>query len=116
MTAAVAAVATRGSPVKTTVRPLIVGCLLALSVIAVPQANAATDADWAWPGMQYDKYKGNSWSSCSVGFPAWNSAGTRCFISAGDCFRDPAGTQYLHPDGSWGRPLHSVGPFHPNRL
>jgi hypothetical protein len=100
MSAAVAAAATQGSQVKTTVRALIVGCVVALSVIAVPQANAATDADWAWPGMQYDMYKGNAWSSCSVGFPAWNSAGTRYFISAGHCFRDPAGTQYLHPDGS----------------
>jgi hypothetical protein len=50
-----------------------IACVLGLSAIAAPQANAATNADWAWPGMQYDIYKNNSWYTCSVGFPAWNS-------------------------------------------
>lgn len=72
----------------------------ALSVIAGPQANAATNADWAWPGMRYDIYKNGSWYNCSVGFPAWDNAGNRYFISAGHCFRSEAGTHYQQPDGS----------------
>jgi hypothetical protein len=75
-------------------------CAFALSVIAVQRANAATNADWAWPGMQYDIYKNNSWYKCSVGFPAWNSAGTRYFISAGHCFRSESGTHYQQPRGA----------------
>jgi hypothetical protein len=97
MTAAVAAVTTHGSPAKATVRALIVACTLALALLAAPRSNAATDADWAWPGMQYDIYKDNSWYSCSVGFPAWNGAGTRYFISAGHCFRSTSGTHYVQP-------------------
>jgi Trypsin len=77
-----------------------VACALGLSAIAAPQANAATNADWAWPGMQYDIYKNNSWYTCSVGFPAWNSAGTRYFISAGHCFRSESGTHYQRPGGA----------------
>src|SRR5271163_4615401 len=82
------------------VAAVAIACVLALAVIAVPQANAATNADWAWPGMQYDIYKANSWYTCSVGFPAWNSAGDRYFISAGHCFRSASGTQYLQPNGA----------------
>lgn len=85
---------------KATASALIVACVLALSVIAVPHANAETDADWAWPGMQYDIYKENSWHNCSVGYPAWDSAGTRYFISAGHCFRSTSGTHYIQPDGA----------------
>lgn len=73
---------------------------LALSAIAAPQANAATNADWAWPGMQYDVYKVDSWYTCSVGFPAWNDQGTRYFISAGHCFRNESGTHYQRPGGA----------------
>lgn len=73
---------------------------LGLSTIAAPQANAATSADWAWPGMQYDIYKNNSWHTCSVGFPAWDAAGTRLFISAGHCFRSESGTHYQRPGGA----------------
>jgi len=73
---------------------------LALSAIAAPNASAATNADWAWPGMQYDIYKNNSWYTCSVGFPAWNDAGTRYFISAGHCFRSESGTHYQQPGGT----------------
>jgi hypothetical protein len=72
---------------------------LALSAIVAPQANAATNADWAWPGMQYDIYKNNAWYTCSVGFPAWNSTGTRYFISAGHCFRSDTGTHYQQRGG-----------------
>jgi hypothetical protein len=74
--------------------------VLAPAVIAAPQARAATNADWAWPGMQYDVYKNNAWYSCSVGFPAWNRAGTRYFISAGHCFRGESGTHYQQRGGA----------------
>jgi hypothetical protein len=77
-----------------------IACAFAVSITAVPRANAATNADWAWPGMQYDIYKNGSWYNCSVGFPAWDSAGTRYFISAGHCFRSDSGTHYQQPDGS----------------
>jgi hypothetical protein len=77
-----------------TLATVAIASALALSAIAVPQANAATNADWAWPGMQYDIYKNNSWYTCSVGFPAWNGAGIRYFISAGHCFRSESGTHY----------------------
>ncbi|UQX13444.1 S1 family peptidase [Candidatus Mycobacterium methanotrophicum] len=50
--------------------------------------------------MQYDVFADHSWSSCSVGFPAWNNAGTRYFISAGHCFRTESGSHYVHPDGT----------------
>jgi hypothetical protein len=82
------------------VAAVAIACVLALAVIAVPQANAETSADWAWPGMQYDIYKNNSWYNCSVGFPAWNDAGTRYFISAGHCFRSESGTHYQEPGGA----------------
>jgi hypothetical protein len=77
-----------------------IACVLGLSAIAAPQANAATNADWAWPGTEYDIYKDNSWYNCSVGFPAWNDAGTRYFISAGHCFRSESGTHYQQPGGA----------------
>ena len=83
-----------------TMATVAIASALALSAIAVPQANAATNADWAWPGMQYDIYKNNSWYTCSVGFPAWNGAGTRYFISAGHCFRSESGTHYQQPGGA----------------
>ena len=83
------------------VAALAIACVFALAVFAVPQANAATNADWAWPGMQYDIYKAGAWiDGCSVGFPAWNSAGDRSFITAGHCFRSASGTQYLQPNGA----------------
>ncbi|SKS13994.1 Trypsin [Mycobacteroides abscessus subsp. bolletii] len=63
-------------------------------------AHADTDADWAWPGMQFDVYKGGLWYVCSVGYPAWDDAGTRYFITAGHCFRDDDGRHYVHPDGT----------------
>ncbi|BEL41974.1 hypothetical protein [Mycobacteroides abscessus] len=52
------------------------------AVVSAPAATAQTDADWAWPGMQFDVYKGGSWYSCSVGYPAWDVDGTRYFITA----------------------------------
>lgn len=76
-----------------------VAFVLALWLISTPRAHAATDADWAWPGMQYDLFKDGAWYSCSVGFPAWNEAGTRYFISAGHCFRSASGTHYVQPGG-----------------
>ncbi|HZU47131.1 MAG TPA: trypsin-like serine protease [Mycobacterium sp.] len=82
------------------VAAVAIACAIALSMLAVPQANAATNADWTWPGMQYDIYKNGSWYNCSVGFPAWNSAGTRYFISAGHCFRSESGTHYQQPGGA----------------
>jgi hypothetical protein len=99
MRQAMAVVDTRANLVKAAVRVAIVACALMLS-IGLPQANAATDADWAWPGMRYDVFKDNAWYSCSVGFPAWNGAGTRYFISAGHCFRSTSGTHYLQPGGA----------------
>lgn len=74
--------------------------LVVLPLLGAPCANAKTDADWAWPGMQYDIYGGNSWHSCSVGYPAWDAAGTRYFITAGHCFRSDSGSHYIHPDGT----------------
>jgi hypothetical protein len=75
-------------------------CVLALWLISLPRTDAATDADWAWPGMKYDVFKDGSWYSCSVGFPAWNDAGTRYFISAGHCFRSASGTHDVQPGGA----------------
>jgi hypothetical protein len=66
----------------------------------VPQANAVTDSDWAWPGLRYDVLKDNSWYSCSVGLPTWDNAGTRYFISAGHCFRDESGNHIEQPGGA----------------
>ncbi|SKK24997.1 endopeptidase [Mycobacteroides abscessus subsp. massiliense] len=76
--------------------------LLAVFLIAGPSLRAAaeTDADWAWPGMQFDVYADGSWTSCSVGYPAWDDAGNRYFITAGHCFRDDSGRHYEHPDGT----------------
>jgi hypothetical protein len=65
-----------------------------------PHPTSVTDADWAWPGMQYDYFEAGGWSHCSVGFPAWDSAGNRYFISAGHCFRDESGTHYVQPGGA----------------
>jgi hypothetical protein len=90
----------RNCSVMAILRALAAACVLALSLISLPRASAATDADWAWPGMKYDVFKDDSWYSCSVGFPAWNAAGTRFFISAGHCFRSPSGTHYLQPGGA----------------
>jgi hypothetical protein len=100
MIGALAAVATFRTSLNAAAKALIAACVLGLTTITLPHANAETDADWAWPGMRYDIYKDNSWYNCSVGFPAWNSAGTRYFISAGHCFRSASGTQYLQPDGA----------------
>ncbi len=74
--------------------------LVSLSALTVGSAAAATDADWAWPGMRYDIRIGDHWHSCSVGFPAWDSAGARYFISAGHCFRTAGGSHYLQPGGA----------------
>jgi Trypsin len=75
--------------------------LLAGPLVAAPVAHAQTGADWAWPGMEYDIYKAGVWiDGCSVGFPAWNDAGTRYFISAGHCFRSESGTHYQEPGGA----------------
>jgi uncharacterized membrane protein len=90
------------------VAPAAIASALALSAIAAPHANATTDADWAWPGMEYDIYKAGAWYTCSVGFPAWNSAGTRYFISAGHCFRSESGTHYQEPGGA-GVEVYSPG-------
>jgi hypothetical protein len=65
-----------------------------------PQANSVTNSDWAWPGLRYDIFRANSWYSCSVGFPTWDSAGTRYFISAGHCFRDESGNHFEQPGGA----------------
>ena len=70
------------------------------SVLTVAPVVAVTNADWAWPGMRYDIRLGDYWHSCSVGFPAWDSAGTRYFISAGHCFRAATGGHYLQPGGA----------------
>lgn len=66
----------------------------------VPRATAQTDADWAWPGMQFDIRKGGEWYSCSVGYPAWDDDGTRYFITASHCFRDEDGRHYQDNDGT----------------
>jgi Protein of unknown function (DUF2510)/Trypsin len=67
----------------------------------VPQANSVTDSDWAWPGLPYDVFAGGStYTTCSVGLPAWDSAGTRYFISAGHCFRDKSGNHFEQPGGA----------------
>ena len=82
------------------------GCALAVLVLVNVTlwvgwpALAETNASWAWPGMQFDFYEDGSWGSCSVGFPAWDSAGKRYFITAGHCFRTESGSHYLHPDGT----------------
>lgn len=68
--------------------------------LGAPCAKAETDADWAWPGMQFDIFAGGSWHACSVGYPAWDRAGTRYFITAGHCFRDESGRHYVHRDGT----------------
>lgn len=78
--------------------------ILAVSLVVVPlmgavPARAETDAPWAWPGMRFDIYAAGSWSSCSVGYPAWEN-GIRYFITAGHCFRDDDGGHYLHTDGT----------------
>ncbi|SKV05979.1 endopeptidase [Mycobacteroides abscessus subsp. bolletii] len=74
--------------------------LVALPLLGTPNAEAKTDAYWAWPGMRFDVYADGSWSSCSVGYPAWDDAGTRYFITAGHCFRDDDGRRFVHTDGS----------------
>jgi hypothetical protein len=86
--------------VETLVGALIVASVIGPSSCGAPRAHAATDADWAWPGMRYDVFKDDSWYSCSVGFPAWNAAGARYFISAGHCFRSASGTHYVQPGGA----------------
>lgn len=78
----------------------MVGVLTGVAILLASPANAMTNSDWAWPGMRYDIFKDNAWSSCSVGFPAWDDAGNRYFISAGHCFRSTSGTQYVQPDGA----------------
>jgi hypothetical protein len=93
-------VARRGAVARVLFGLLSVVCALVLSALVAPEAGAATDADWAWPGMRYDVDKGDSWTSCSVGFPAWDGAGNRYFISAGHCFRDASGSHYLQPGGA----------------
>lgn len=50
--------------------------------------------------MRYDIFKADSWYECSVGFPAWDDAGNRYFISAGHCFRSESGTHYERPGGA----------------
>ncbi|MGB5149401.1 MAG: S1 family peptidase [Mycobacterium sp.] len=74
--------------------------LIVLPVLGAPVAHAETGADWAWAGMRYDIYGGNSWHACSVGYPAWDAAGNRYFITAGHCFRTESGSHYVHPDGT----------------
>ena len=95
----VAAAASSRSSGRSILGAWAVAFMLALTLISPPPAYSATDADWAWPGMQYDLYKDGAWYSCSVGFPAWNDAGTRYFISAGHCFRSASGTHCVQPDG-----------------
>ncbi|KRQ23315.1 MULTISPECIES: trypsin-like serine protease [unclassified Mycobacteroides] len=77
---------------------VVLACSFA--VVGAPAATAQTDADWAWPGMQFDVYKGGSWYSCSVGYPAWDDDGTRYFITASHCFRDEDGRHYQDDDGT----------------
>lgn len=74
--------------------------VLSSALTAAPSACGVTDANWAWPGMRYDIRVGDYWHSCSVGFPARDSAGTRYFISAGHCFRTATGNHYLRPGGA----------------
>ena len=66
----------------------------------LPHAAAETNADWAWPGMQFDVFADNSWTNCSVGFPAWDAEGNRYFLTAGHCFRTKSGSHYVHPDNT----------------
>lgn len=73
---------------------------LSLLLPFAPHVKADTSAHWAWPGMRYDIFAAGSWHSCSVGYPAWDSAGTKYFITAGHCFRDESGRHYMHPDGT----------------
>ncbi|WP_286211812.1 trypsin-like serine protease [Mycolicibacterium mageritense] len=68
--------------------------------MGTPEADAETDADWAWPGTQFDIYADGSFKSCSVGYPAWDASGNRYFITAGHCFRDDSGRHYIHTDGT----------------
>jgi hypothetical protein len=84
-----------------TLRALAAAAVLGASALIAPTAHAQTGADWAWPGMQYDIYKAGVWiDGCSVGYPAWDRAGNRSFITAGHCFRSASGTQYLQPNGA----------------
>lgn len=63
------------------------------------RAAAKTDASWAWPGMEFNIGIGDKVGSCSVGFPAWDRAGKRYFITAGHCFRTASGSHYVDSKG-----------------
>ncbi|SKV58915.1 S1 family peptidase [Mycobacteroides abscessus] len=82
--------------------------LTTTALVAPPHSRADTDAYWAWPGMRFDVYADHSWSSCSVGFPAWDSAGKRYFITAGHCFRDDDGSHYVDENEA-GMDIYSPG-------
>lgn len=82
--------------------------IILVSLFFTPTPTAHADVWWAKPGQGFRVLFNGKYSTCSVGWPAWDNQGNHYIITAAHCFREDNGQHRVDSDGINGLNIYNT--------